>query len=160
MKNLLNLAVLFVFGLALPAYAHQPGNRKGDKAATEVEALERQRFEAQVKKNYSFLEKVFADDLVYTHSSGKQNNKTEYIQSIRDGKSQYDKIDVEALNVRVYNNEKTAVVNGTITITLPNKPDGTPNVVHLKYVVVQIKNPKQGWQVVLWQSQKQPDAKS
>ena len=160
MKNLLNLAVLFVFGLALPAYAHQPGNRKGDKAAAEVEALERQRFEAQVKKNYSFLEKVFADDLVYTHSGGKQNNKTEYIQSIRDGKSQYDKIDVEALNVRVYNNEKTAVVNGTITITLPNKPDGTPNVVHLKYVVVQIKNPKQGWQVVLWQSQKQPDTKS
>ena len=134
--------------------------KKDQAAAREVETLERQRFEAQVKKDYPLLEKVFADDLVYTHSNGKQNNKTEYIQSIRDGKSQYDKIDVEALNVRAYNDGKTAVVNGTITITLPNKPDGTPNLAHLKYVVVQVKDAKKGWQVVLWQSQKQPEAKS
>ncbi|RZK25049.1 MAG: nuclear transport factor 2 family protein [Hymenobacter sp.] len=128
-------------------------------AVKEVEQLERQRFEAQVKKDYDFLEKAFADDLVYTHSGGKQNNKTEYIQSIRDGKSVYDKIDVENINVRAYSGGTTAVVNGQITIYQPNKPDGTPNVAHLKYVTVQIKTAASGWQVVLWQSQKQPDAK-
>ncbi|MDB5233125.1 MAG: hypothetical protein JWR44_118 [Hymenobacter sp.] len=156
MKNLINLALLFVLGLATVAQATgtQPANSKDDKAAKEVEALERQRFEAQVKKDYAFLEKAFADDLVYTHSNGKQNNKTEYLQSIRDGKSVYDKIEVENLNVRAYNDGKTAVVNGQIIIYQPNKPDGSPNVAHLKYVVVQVKN-KQGWQVVLWQSQKQ-----
>jgi hypothetical protein len=105
-------------------------------AVKEVEALERQRFDAQVKKDYAFLEKAFADDLVYTHSGGKQNNKTEYIQSIRDGHSVYDKIDVENINVRAYNGGTTAVVNGQITIYQPNKPDGTPNVAHLKYVTV------------------------
>jgi ketosteroid isomerase-like protein len=150
------LALLF---LALPAITFAQ-NQKNVAAAKEVEALERQRFEAQVKKDYTILEKVFADDLVYTHSNGKQNNKTEYIQSIRDGKSVYDKIDVEAVNVRAYNDGKAAVVNGTITIYQPNKPDGTPNVAHIKYVVVQVKDPKKGWQVVLWQSQKQPEAKS
>ena len=62
---------------------------------------------------------------------------------------------MEALNVRVYNDGKTAVVNGTILITLPNKPDGTPNLAHLKYVVVQVKDKQKGWQIVLWQSQKQ-----
>jgi ketosteroid isomerase-like protein len=156
MKKLITLTLLFVLGLAAVAQAigTQPATSKNDKAAKEVEALERLRFEAQVKKDYTFLEKAFADDLVYTHSNGKQNNKTEYLQSIRDGKSQYDKIDVETLNVRAYNDGKTAVVNGTILITLPNKPDGTPNLAHLKYVVVQVKS-KQGWQVVLWQSQKQ-----
>lgn len=127
-------------------------------AAKEVEALERQRFAAQVSKDYAFLEKAFADDLVYTHSNGKQQGKTEYLQSIRDGQSVYDKIDVEALNVRAYNGGVTAVVNGQITIYQPNKPDGTPNVAHIKYVTVQIKHP-QGWQVVLWQSQKQAEAK-
>jgi uncharacterized protein (TIGR02246 family) len=149
--------LLFTLMLALlvaSAFALHPLNSVAD-AQKEVEALERQRFEAQVKKDYQFLEKVFADDLVYTHSNGKQNTKAEYIQSIRDGKSQYDKIDVETLNVRVYNDGKTAVVNGTILITLPNKPDGTANLAHLKYVVVQIKDKKKGWQVVLWQSQKQ-----
>jgi uncharacterized protein (TIGR02246 family) len=149
--------LLFTFALALfvaSAFALHPLKGSED-ARQEVEALERQRFEAQVKKDYAFLEKVFADDLVYTHSNGKQNTKTEYIQSIREGKSQYEKIDVEALNVRTYNDGKTAVVNGTITITLPNKPDGSANLAHLKYVVVQVKDKKHGWQVVLWQSQKQ-----
>lgn len=127
-------------------------------AAKEVEQLERQRFAAQVSKDYAFLEKAFADDLVYTHASGKQQGKTDYLQSIRDGKSVYDKIDVENINVRAYNGGATAVVNGQITIYQPNKPDGSPNVAHLKYVTVQIKNPR-GWQVVLWQSQKQAEAK-
>ena len=126
-------------------------------AAKEVEQLERQRFEAQVSKDYPFLEKAFADDLVYTHSNGKQNNKTEYLQSIRDGKSVYDKIEVENLNVRAYNDGTAAAINGQIIIYQPNKPDGTPNVAHLKYVTMQVKDPKKGWQVVLWQSQKQPD---
>ena len=157
MKKLNFLLALLL--LVLPALTFAQ-NQKNVAAAKEVEALERQRFEAQVKKDYTILEKVFADDLVYTHSNGKQNNKTEYIQSIRDGKSVYDKIDVEAVNVRAYNDGKAAVVNGTITIYQPNKPDGTPNVAHIKYVVVQVKDPKKGWQVVLWQSQKQPEAKS
>ena len=153
MKKILSLALLLVLGMA-SANALHPMISNAD-AQKEVEALERQRFEAQVKKDYAFLEKVFADDLVYTHSNGKQNGKADYIQSIRDGKSQYDKIEIEALNVRAYADGKTAVVNGTILITLPNKPDGTANLAHLKYVVVQVKDRKKGWQVVLWQSQKQ-----
>lgn len=155
MKKL--LVLLALLGLAGPFCAFAQASKKDQAAAKEVELLERQRFEAQVKKDYAVLEKVFADDLVYTHSNGKQNNKQEYLQSIRDGKSQYEKIEVEALHVRAYHDGRTAVVNGSITITLPPKPDGTPNLAHLKYVVVQIKDPKKGWQVVLWQSQKQPD---
>ncbi|NML63701.1 nuclear transport factor 2 family protein [Hymenobacter sp. RP-2-7] len=130
--------------------------RRDAEAAKEVEALERQRFAAQVSKDYAFLERAFSDDLVYTHASGKQQGKADYLQSIRDGKSVYDKIDVENINVRAYNGGMAAVVNGQITITQPNKPDGSPNVAHLKYVTVQIRRP-QGWQVVLWQSQKQPE---
>jgi len=157
MKKLPFLLALVLLALPVLTFAQ---SKKQLAAAKEVEGLERQRFEAQVKKDYAFLDKAFADDLIYTHSNGKQNNKTEYVQSIKDGKSVYDKIDVEALNVRVYSGEKTAVVNGTITIYQPNKPDGTPNIAHLKYVVVQVKDPKKGWQVVLWQSQKQPEVKS
>jgi len=142
-----------------PAPTGGPMSKKNAAAVQEVEKLERQRFEAQVSKDYAFLEKAFADDLIYTHANGKQNGKTDYLQSIRDGKSVYDKIDVENLNVRAYNDGQTAVVNGQIVIYQPNKPDGTPNVAHIKYVTVQVKDPKKGWQVVLWQSQKQAEAK-
>ncbi|MDQ2771595.1 MAG: nuclear transport factor 2 family protein [Bacteroidota bacterium] len=152
MKHLMLFAALLLFGCA-GTRAQTPA-RAMSTVEKEVEALERQRFAAQVSKDYAFLEKAFADDLIYTHASGKQNTKTEYLQSIHDGKSQYDKIDVEALTVRAYNDGKTAVVNGTILITLPPK-DGQPNLAHLKYVVVQVKDKNKGWQVVLWQSQKQ-----
>ncbi|MBD2724518.1 nuclear transport factor 2 family protein [Hymenobacter armeniacus] len=147
--------LLLALLLALPLFAlAQAPSPKAAALVKEIEALERQRFEAQVKKDYALLEKAFADDLVYTHGDGHENTKAEYIQSIKDGKSQYGKIEVEKLNVRTYNDGKTAVVNGSIFITSPPKPDGSTSVSHLKYVVVQVKN-KQGWQVVLWQSQKQ-----
>jgi ketosteroid isomerase-like protein len=148
-------AFLLAFALALPLLTFAQAVSKMQTIEKEVEALEKQRFEAQVKKDYAFLEKAFSDDLVYTHGDGHQNNKAEYIQSIRDGKSQYGKIEVEALKVRVYNDGKTAVVNGSIFITSPVKPDGSTSVAHMKYVVVQIKDKKKGWQVVLWQAQKQ-----
>ncbi|UOQ97533.1 nuclear transport factor 2 family protein [Hymenobacter sp. 5317J-9] len=150
------LPLLLAILLALPllALAQAPGP-KAAAVVTEIEALERQRFAAQVKKDYAFLEKAFADDLVYTHGSGVQNTKAEYIQSIKDGKSQYGKIDIDALNVRPYNDGRTAVVNGTIRITSPPQADGSTSVARIKYVVVQIKDKKKGWQVVLWQAQKQ-----
>jgi ketosteroid isomerase-like protein len=155
-KQFLLLALLL---MVLPVLSFAQTKRNAT-AVKEVEALERQRFAAQVSKDYPFLEKVFSDDLVYTHGSGKQDNKATYIQSIRDGKSVYDKIDVEAVNVRAYNEGLTAVVNGTIMITSPPSPDGKPNLSRIKYVVVQIKDPKKGWQVVLWQAQKQAEVKS
>jgi ketosteroid isomerase-like protein len=149
-----SLLLALVLALPLFTFAQTPG-AKNMTVVNEIEALERQRFEAQVKKDYAFLEKAFADDLVYTHGSGLQNTKSEYIQSIKDGKSQYGKIDIDALNVRPYNDGQTAVVNGTIRITSPPQADGSTSVARIKYVVVQIKDKKKGWQVVLWQAQKQ-----
>ena len=106
-------------------------------------------------KRIAFCWKTFANGSIYTHSNGKQKDKPEYTRSICDGKSQCDKIDLETLNVREYNDGKTAIVNGTILVILPNKPDGNANRAHLKYVVVQVKDKKKDWQVALWQSQKQ-----
>jgi Domain of unknown function (DUF4440) len=114
-----------------------------------VERLERQRFEAQVKKDTAFLEKIFANDLVYIHSGGKKDDKTSYLQSIKNGKSVYDKIDVEEIKVRLYGNQKVAVVNGMITIINAN---AAPT--HLRYLVVYSKNGKNGWQLNSWQSLK------
>jgi ketosteroid isomerase-like protein len=121
----------------------------------EIEQLERQRFAAQVSKDYDVLNRLFADDLVYTHANGHRDTKASYIESIREGKSRYDQVDIDELLVRPYNDEQAAVVNGTIRIDLGPGADGQPNMVRIKYVTVQIKNPGHGWQVVLWHAQKQ-----
>lgn len=121
----------------------------------EIEQLERRRFAAQVAKDYDTLHALFADDLVYTHANGHRDSKTSYIESIREGKSRYDQLDVDELLVRSYNEDRAAIVNGTIRINLGPGADGQPNLVRIKYVTVQIKHPEHGWQVVLWHAQKQ-----
>jgi ketosteroid isomerase-like protein len=143
--------IIFTFLLALSQLGFTQS--KIEKAKAEVEAMERQRFDAQVKKDYAFLDKVFADDLIYTHSGGKQDSKTTYIASIKEGKSVYDKINVESLTIRPYAGCKTAVVNGIITITQPTAEGKTVDI-HLKYAVVYVKNKGKGWQLVMWQSLK------
>jgi ketosteroid isomerase-like protein len=142
-----------LFFIAQFSFAQSRAEKRIAEAKATVENLERQRFEAQVKKDFSFLEKVFADDLIYTHSGGKQDTKTSYINSIREGKSVYDKIEVEEIIVRPYNKEQTAVVNGVILITQP-PVDGKPVLLHIRYAVVYIKDKLKGWQLVMWQSLK------
>lgn len=124
-------------------------------AIQEIEQLERQRFDAQVSRDLATLEKIFADDLIYTHSNGSEDSKTSYIESIRTGQSRYDAVDIEALTVRPYNDDQAAVVNGTILINNGPGADGQPTFTRIKYAVVYIKNPGLGWQLVLWHAQKQ-----
>lgn len=123
--------------------------------AQTIEQLERQRFDAQVNKDFPTLEKIFADDLIYTHSNGHQDGKASYLDSIRSGQSRYDRVDLEALTVRAYNDDHTAVVNGLIQIDLGPGADGQPAATRIKYVVVYIKTAANGWQLVLWHAQKQ-----
>ena len=116
-----------------------------------VLAVEKQRFDAQIKKNYAVLDQVLADDLIYNHSNGNSDTKQSYIQSIRDGKSKYDVINIEDLKVRVYGN--TAVINGMCMIKAMN--NGETINTHLKYTDVYVRNGRQ-WQMVAWQSIKLP----
>ena len=150
-------AFLFIILLATSQiiFAQSKAEKRQATAKSEVEALERQRFAAQVSKDFDFLGRVFADDLIYTHSGGKIDSKETYINSIKEGKSVYDKIDVEELRIRPYNDQKSAVVNGTIMITQP-PVDGKPTIAHIRYAVVYIKNKAHGWQLVMWQSLKLP----
>jgi ketosteroid isomerase-like protein len=153
MKNLILSLILLAISQLTFAQTMSKAEKKQAAAKTEVEALERQRFAAQVSKDFDFLGKVFADDLIYTHSGGKIDSKTTYINSIKEGKSAYDKIEVEELRLRPYNDQKTVVVNGTIMITQP-PVDGKPVLLHIRYVVVYVKTKKMGWQLTTWQSLK------
>ena len=119
----------------------------------EVEALERQGFEAQVKKDCILPEKVVADDLVHTRINGTQDNQMAYTRSIRDGTSQYAEDEVKTMSVRAHNTGRTAAVNGAILITRRRKPGGSANPASRPPVVVQVKA-KKGWWVVLWQPRK------
>jgi ketosteroid isomerase-like protein len=124
-------------------------------AIQEIEQLERRRFDAQIAKDLPTLATIFADDLIYTHSNGHQDDKTSYIASIASGQSRYDQVDIEDIVVRPYNDDRTAIVNALIQIDLGPGADGQPSFTRIKYVVVYIKDEAKGWQLVLWHAQKQ-----
>ena len=149
-KLIIFLLLTFISQLT---FAQSKAEKRQAAAKAEVEASERQRFKAQVSKDFDFLGKVFADDLIYTHSNAKIDSKETYINSLKEGKSVYSAIDVEELRIRTYNDEKAAVVNGTIMITQP-PVDGKPTLTHIRYAVVYVKNKGKGWQLVMWQSLK------
>jgi ketosteroid isomerase-like protein len=121
----------------------------------EIKQLERRRFDAQVAKDLFTLETMFADDLIYTHANGHQDSKASYLASIASGQSRYDKVDIEDITVRPYNDDHTAIVNALIQINLGPGANGQPNLTRIKYVVVYIKTGAKGWQLVLWHAQKQ-----
>ncbi len=110
---------------------------------------EKQRFAAQVSKNYSVLNQVLGNDLIYTHSHGGTDTKISFIQSLRDGKTAYEAIDALEQNVRIYGN--TAVINGICMVKVTS--NGATINSRLRYTDVYVRNGNQ-WQMVTWQSLK------
>ncbi|MGA0555539.1 nuclear transport factor 2 family protein [Larkinella sp. VNQ87] len=123
------------------AYAQSSADEKT------VLAVEKERFDAQVTKNYAVLEKVLGDDLMYNHSNGNQDGKQSYIQSLKDGKQSYEAIDIQEQKVHLYGN--TAVISGICLVKATN--NGQTINSKLRYTDVYVKKGKQ-WQMVAWQS--------
>lgn len=66
-----------------------------------VEAAERAWGAGVVAKNYPVLEKVLADDLIYSHSNGLVDTKRSYIDSLKSGKSEYYQVKYESIRVKM-----------------------------------------------------------
>lgn len=110
---------------------------------------EKQRFAAQVKADFTVLDRVLANDLIYAHSNGGTDSKQSYLQSIREGKTKYSSIDIEEQKVRIYGN--TAIINGLCSLIAINNGEALNS--HLRYISVYVRHAGQ-WQMVAWQSLK------
>ncbi len=113
--------------------------------------LEKQRFLAMTQKDTLFLQKVLADDLIYTHSNALVETKKDFLTSIQTGRIIYKNLESEEIKVRMY--EKTAIINGLVHVV--GALNGKDFDIHLRYVDVYHKN-KTGWQLVAWQSVRVP----
>lgn len=158
MKTLLFLALMFTAPLSwaqtpikTPSLAISAPLPKGD-AEKEVIETENQRFKALVRDDFAVLDRVLADDLVYTHSSGKNDTKQSYMQSLREGKTKYNTMDTQEQKVRIYGN--TAVINGKCLMNVTS--NGTIINTGLAYTSVYVRRGNQ-WQMVTWQSLRVPN---
>ena len=68
----------------------------------QVLAAEDARYAAQTRLDYTALERLLADDLVYIHSSAVVDNKQSYIDSMRNGSVRYLAMKCSEVQVRTF----------------------------------------------------------
>src|SRR5215467_4012549 len=103
------------------------------------------RFEAMKKGDWGALDAVLGDDLIYVHSTARQESKAEHIANLRGGKPHYRGIAPRDRRVR-------GVGNGVADMHVER--DGKENRFTVRYLAVYAKAGAD-WRMIAWQSTKQ-----
>jgi ketosteroid isomerase-like protein len=103
------LVLLLAFAIAgsLPAE---------DPATDAVRAAAEGWRDALMRQDKAALDRLIADDLVYTHAGGKTQNKAEYIESVTTGPSRYESFTDSDTKIRVYGD--VAILTGNVDVKL------------------------------------------
>ncbi len=138
--------------LALPLVALAlliaPTAFAASKAATDVEAVERARFQTWVKGDVAAIQKVMADDVLYCHSSGQCQTKQEFIADIESKQRVYKKMDVVSMNAKPLGSY-AVLINGVIDVVA----ESPGKVVQFKGIYTSVYVRRDGhWQLLSWQS--------
>jgi ketosteroid isomerase-like protein len=138
---------LHILFLALATGWCQLSAQAQTAAEAEVLAFEKARFEATRTGDTAKLHQMLADDLVWVHSTGKRQNKAEYIRDLATSSVTYKSITVERAQVRLYGD--LAVSNGTAVYDAISF--GKPMKTRAYHLAVYRRQNGQ-WQVLAWQT--------
>jgi len=113
----------------------------------ELLALEESRFAAMIARDFTRLDSLVHDQLLYTHSSGVTDTKASWLQSLRSGRVKYESAKCSEQKVRFFGD--TALITGRAQIEA--EIGGQPKTLKLLFLNAWTRTP-QGWQFVAWQS--------
>jgi len=114
--------------------------------------LDRQRMSAMAQKDIAALNKLIADDLVYTHSSARLDTKESLIGAMETGKTVYTA--VVPSDVKAQDLGDTVVLTGNARISVNS--GGNAMNFGVRFTDVWVNKGGQ-WQMVAWQSTRTPD---
>ncbi len=117
--------------------------------AEKIIELDRQRMAAMAAKDVSTLDRIIADDLIYTHSSARVDTKKSLIDAMEAGTTVYTA--VEPSDVVAQDLGDAVVLTGAAAISV--KSGGVSNSFRVRFVDVYANRGGQ-WQMVTWQSTK------
>jgi ketosteroid isomerase-like protein len=115
--------------------------------AQKIIELDRQRMTAMAEKDVATLNKLIADDLIYTHSSARLDTKQSLIGAMESGATVYTAI--EPSDVAAQDLGDAVVLTGVAAISVNS--GGTPNSFRVRFTDVYANRSGQ-WQMVTWQS--------
>ena len=139
-------AIFFSVSMALLVAQALPA-QSPDNMETEIRDLQTRRLRAMTEADVPALQRLLADDLIYTHASGWRQTKAEFLASIRSGELLYHSFTSDDLNVRGYGN--MVLVTGRAAAKVRAK--GQELNVSLLYLEAYVKQDGR-WQLVAWQS--------
>lgn len=113
----------------------------------EIEAADEARYKAMIAPDLAALERIFGDDLLYTHGSAATDTKREYIDALKSGKYKYRSAKKEGVTVRIYGD--VAIMHGRVTIEA--EVGGSTRTLNNVFVNVWVKRGGH-WQLVHWAS--------
>lgn len=131
-----------LFSLSLLLFMTNIGISQSKEAVAVQNSVEQLK-KAMIDADKAALEKLTADDLSYGHSSGRVENKTEFIESLVSGKSDFLTMDLTNQTVKVSGN--TAIVRHNLSGNIND--GGTPGTVKLFVMLVWVKQGKQ-WKLL------------
>jgi ketosteroid isomerase-like protein len=114
-------------------------------ALDEIRALEDRRVQATISDDLATLEALLSDDLIYTHSSARLDDKASFLESIRSGAVRYRSIVRDDIRMRAHGD--AVFVNGEARLEVLIA--GKPKSLHLRYSNVWV-NTGSGWRFALW----------
>lgn len=148
---------MLLLAAGLPARAAEDCSCNPLEQAFKAQILqvESERYAAMVKPDYDVLEKVIADNAIYSHSTGNVQSKQQFIDSLKTGKMRYRSITPTMPIIRFYGD--IAIVNGVggFEVTLNNVEESA----RLVYTAIyNLKTDADGrsWQLVSWHSSAVP----
>jgi hypothetical protein len=127
-----------------------PGQRVPD-AETTIRVLEHLRFDAMIARDVRALDTLLADDLTYTHTTGRVDDKRALLADLEAGRLVYDSIVASDVRVRVYG--RTAAVTGTARMQV--RANGAVLRFSARFTELYVENGG-GWRLAAWQSTRLP----
>lgn len=114
---------------------------------TDVEKAEKAWSAAVTGRNFAALDKIYANELLYAHSTGNVENKQQYMDRLKSGKQRYEKVDFEKIKVLPHGD--TAVVHGILRMA--GTSNGEPFNHHIMLMHVWVKKGSE-WKLVAHQT--------
>ncbi len=123
---------------------------KQSDAAQDVMQVENERVQAIVHADAAALSRILADDLTYTHSTGRTQSKAEFIRDIQSGELTYVAAKHEDVNVRLYGDAAVLTGRSAMKVKSPHTQNQTIDL-DVRFLNIYAKRSGR-WQQVAWQS--------
>ena len=117
----------------------------------DIESVERALFAAMTHQDIKALQPMLADDLIYCHSNGRCENKSQLLESLRSGRIRYRAVDILSLQPRTA--AGAVIVNGSIAVD--GSMDGLPIKMQMVYMGVYVRRDGR-WRLAAWQAARLP----